>query len=390
MPEKSQSKKKKRNDTVTHRRLSKGSGRHQNQKMKASVLYQYFLRHTDENHVSSIEAIKDYIGMGFEMELERRSLYRDIREINKMLLYFEEEIICIEDADKLFEDEDNDYLKTIIYDPHRKGYYMQRRPFDVDDIQILLQCLYSSKFVSEGQIERLKKSLTNIISEGHEDEIQRANFFIDENRTTNRSVLNSISTISTAMNAFVDGHTHWPEKVKFDYSEYVIDETRNQAELCNVLKQVVSPYQFIAKDGNIYLVAYHDEHQQMQIYSIDRMTNVSLTGEKRTGEEVFAAMDLTEYYLSDFRSYEASRRMVTIRFANSALEAVVERFGSTGKIRRIDSEYFEVTAHVETNSQFYNWLLTFGTEAKILKPEWAAEAFLKHIDNIRNTYTTKP
>ena len=54
MPEKSQSKKKKRNDTVTHRRLSKGSGRHQNQKMKASVLYQYFLRHTDENHVSSM------------------------------------------------------------------------------------------------------------------------------------------------------------------------------------------------------------------------------------------------------------------------------------------------------------------------------------------------
>ena len=253
-----------------------------------------------------------------------------------------------------------------------------------------MQCLYSSKFVSEGQVERLKKSLTNIISEGHEDEIQRANFFIDQNRTTNRSVLNSISTISTAMNSFVDGHTHWPEKVKLDYSEYVIDETRNQAELCNESKQIVSPYQFIAKDGNIYLVAYHDEHKQMQIYHIDRMTNVSLTGEKRTGEEVFATMDLTEYYLSDFTSYEASRRMVTIRFANSALEAVVERFGSTGKIRRIDSEYFEVTAYVESNPQFYNWLLTFGTEAKILKPEWAAEAFLKHIDGIKNAYTTKP
>jgi len=69
--------------------------------------------------------------------------------------------------------------------------------------------------------------------------------------------------------------------------------------------------------------------------------------------------------------------------------AVVERFGSTGAFRRIDSEYFEVTAHVETNSQFYNWLLTFGTEAKILKPEWAAEAFLKHINKIKNIYNEK-
>jgi len=70
--------------------------------------------------------------------------------------------------------------------------------------------------------------------------------------------------------------------------------------------------------------------------------------------------------------------------------AVVERFGSTGAFRRIDSEYFEVTAYVENNPQFYNWLLTFGTGAKILKPEWAAEAFLKHIDGIKNAYTTKP
>ena len=82
--------------------------------------------------------------------------------------------------------------------------------------------------------------------------------------------------------------------------------------------------------------------------------------------------------------------MVTIQFANSAMDAVVERFGSTGAFRDIDSEYFEVTAYVENNPQFYNWLLTFGTAAKILKSEWAAEAFLKHIDDIRNTYTTKP
>ena len=143
------------------------------------------------------------------------------------------------------------------------------------------------------------------------------------------------------------------------------------------------------KCPNIYLVAYHNEHKKMQIYPIDRIANVSLTNKKREGEEIFAAMDLTEYYQSEFTSYESSRQRVTIRFANSVLDTVVERFGSTGKFSRIDSECFEVTARVETNANFYNWLLSCGTAAKIIEPDWAADALLNHINKIKNTYTEK-
>lgn len=74
----------------------------------------------------------------------------------------------------------------------------------------------------------------------------------------------------------------------------------------------------------------------------------------------------------------------------SAIERSIIAVFENSSYAAVDSDHFVADVNVEIENAFFNWLLTFGTEAKILKPEWAAEAFLKHIDNIRNTYMTKP
>ena len=156
-------------------------------------------------------------------------------------------------------------------------------------------------------------------------------------------------------------------------------------------KKIVSPFQLLTKDGDIYLLAYDDSSEEMVAYRVSRMTNVSLTGEARIGELIFKNMDLEAYYRNGFTAHVAVPQHVAIQFQNNHLGAVVERFGTEkAKYTKSGSDHFIVDVDTEIGSSLYNWLLTFGTAAKILKPEWAAEAFLKHIDDIKNAYTTKP
>ena len=60
-----------------------GRGKKRNQKMKPFLVYQYLMRHTDENHVITGEDICSAMADIYGIEAERRGIYRDIDEINK-------------------------------------------------------------------------------------------------------------------------------------------------------------------------------------------------------------------------------------------------------------------------------------------------------------------
>ena len=76
------------------------SGRKYDQKMKPFLVYQYLMRETDEEHFASSQDIIEYLQENFEISAERRSIYRDIHEINKAILALQEEI-TLEEAEKL-------------------------------------------------------------------------------------------------------------------------------------------------------------------------------------------------------------------------------------------------------------------------------------------------
>ena len=64
-------------------------GKQVNQKIKPYIVLQYLLKMTDDEHVQSAVEICAYLnecGIG----AERRSIYRDIEEINKVALMLEE------------------------------------------------------------------------------------------------------------------------------------------------------------------------------------------------------------------------------------------------------------------------------------------------------------
>ena len=64
-------------------------GKKFNQKLKPYVVLQYRLKYSDENHIVTAPEIVAFL-QEHDIEAERRSIYRDIKEINKVALMMEE------------------------------------------------------------------------------------------------------------------------------------------------------------------------------------------------------------------------------------------------------------------------------------------------------------
>ena len=153
------------------------------------------------------------------------------------------------------------------------------------------------------------------------------------------------------------------------------------------MRYIVSPYKLLINDGNYYLLAFDDESQDMRTYRVDRMKDVRPMGEPRDGKEAFGAIDLKDYTKRTFSMFGGKPERVEMRFINPLLDAVIDRFGTSGvRYFMEDERHFTVTADVEISDQFFGWLLGFGKRVKLIGPQAVVDQFAAYLDKIREMY----
>ena len=376
-------------------------GRTKHQKLKSYIVTQYLLKNTDEDHLASAKDIIDYLA-DFGIFAERRSIYRDIREINEVMYALDND--CkLKYAEEVIDADEDDEEKLIVYDPNRKGFYAQRRNYDLLDIRLLAECVHSAKFVSDDTAERLIDVLCDLVSEEQASQIRVDVDVVGRVKTTNEKVFYSISTINDAMSRELYGQKHEPEQITFKYMKHTISDMRKQVERRNGAVITVSPYKLIMTDGNYYLLAYEANAKKFFTYRVDRMKGVSLTGVPREGQEAYEKIDIANYTRRVFSMYSGKQYRVKMRFINRLLDTAVERFGRKGDTQEdyrfvntapiytnLDEGHFTVEATVEVSDQFYGWVLGFGRRVKILEPEPVVEGFKAYMDKVRAMYEDRP
>lgn len=363
-----------------------GRGKKANQKLKPYLVLQYLMKYSDENHVISAPDIVGYLQETCGIDAERRSVYKDIEEINKAMLIVEQEI-SVEEAEEILADDIDDEEKVIVYDKSKKGFYVRQRHYDFYDIRLLAECVYSAKFLAEGQAKRLADVVCEFVSEEQARQIKHDAFLTDRVKTNNKGVINNIATINDAMSKEIEGVKHTPEKITFKYLKYSISDLSQQAERRHGATYKVSPFALLINDGNYYLLAFDDYAQDLRTYRVDRMKSVNRTGEPRDGENVFLDIDLKTYTQRVFSMFGGKQERVTIRFINPLLDAVVDRFGTKGvQYSKVDDTHFSITAPVEISDQFFSWICGFGRKAKVLYPDKVVSDFKEYLDKIRNMY----
>lgn len=366
------------------------SGKRENQKLKTYLLLQYFLKNSDERHPIKMQDILLYLQEDCGIEAERRGIYRDIDDINKILymLDHEDEGCTIQDAEEaLEEDETEKYI--VSGETNRSGYYLARRPHDIqaDDVRLLVECVYNAKFISERKAKDLVKIIRGLVSQWDAQDITHDAFLVGRTKVEKNRVLENLSTINYAMRRSTTVDPHTPEKITFKYQKYTLDDVTKTVDRRRGQLYKVSPYRLLINDGNYYLLAFSDREQEMRTYRVDRMKAVTPTGEPRDGEEEYAALDLNNYTQRVFGMIGGKRVRLTLRFVNSLLDTAIERFGTKGvEYHKYDEKHFTVNPEVELSDQFFSWLCGFGNRVKIIGPDFVIERFTEYLDKIRGMY----
>ena len=379
----------------TEKRLNR-HGKQPHQRMKPYLILEYLMRQTDEDgvdyegealHVQSAYDIADYLKESFNINADRRSIYADIDEINKILYMLQSmedgECLTIDEVDAEFikaeEDERLSDLQTILYDKTRKGFFVRQRKYELNDIRLLAECVYAARFIDDKRAKKLADVALSHLSEAQARKINHDAFLVDRTKTTNESVYYSIDTINGAMQR--------NKKISFKYLKYTINDVNKQAERRQGQKYVVSPFKLLINDGNYYLLAFSEKYQEMRTYRVDRMKAVTELSEPRDGEDEFLAMDMDTFTRRTFGMFSGNRKGVTLRFINPLLDTVIDRFGTKGvRYSKADDTHFYMETEIDLSDQFFAWLCGFGNKVKIMGPDSVIEEFAAYLDKIRGMY----
>lgn len=365
---------------------SPNSGMKSNQRLKTYLVMQYLLRNSDENHTVPASQIVGYL-QEEGIEAERRGIYDDIKAVNKVMLMVEQDL-SMDEAEAEIK-EYGDEARYIVYDPKKKGFYVKERRYEADEIKLAAEAIYATKFLTEKQANTFVDLLCGFVSDHQAEEIRHDVEMVDRRKTENKHTFQNVSTINGAMQKVVAGEKREPSKISFKYLKYTISDVKQQVERRKGAKYIVSPYKLLMNDGNYYLLAFDDATKKMRTYRVDRMREVNILNmEPRDGKDEYAALNIKEFTKRTFSMFGGRHERVTIRFINPLLDAVIERFGTTGGTEYFkDGEsHFRLFTDVEISDQFFGWLLGFGRRAKIIEPQSVVDEFAAYMDKIREMY----
>ena len=337
----------------------------EHKKSRPLYIANYIRAKSDADHWVSQKEIMDYLYNEYEIMPDRKTIKRDIAMLrDEMGMDIEEEAY--------------------------KGYRLLSREFELDDLKILAECVYAAKFISEEKSKDLIDVLCSFCSENQEKRLKRDVYLCDRIKTSENKTLRTINTIREAMEP-----QRWPSefqrgrKITFRYMTHSIADVHKVVDKHDGKLYTVNPYQLVINDGNYYLIGFADDVESLRTYRIDRMRDVSLLDEKRNMRgEWSTRRDMKAYIRQTFSMFGGEKEKVTIRFENSLLDTVIDKFGVGFGAEYIPDgdNHFVVTTNVSVSDQFYAWVCGFGTKAKIVAPEKEVQNFKKYLSDIANQY----
>lgn len=358
-------------------------GKKPNQKLKPYLVLKFLEKYSDEEHTFDGEAIANAMIEDYGIFAEKRSVYRDIKDINKAYIMQRDDVDVHEAEEILSKGYDED--KVILYNAAKKGYYWQDRKYTTEDLQLLAECINSAKFLSKKASEKLINIIEEDLSVSQKETLNTDVFLIDRIKS-NKNIIYDISKINAAMSTKLDGIPHTPKKISFYYQKYSISNVREQIDRRKGETYIVSPFRLIINDGNYYLLGYSDKFKKMRTYRVDRMKGLEILDSDREGEEIYKKIDIKDFIERKFSMFDGTVEKVKIQFTKDLLDSFIDRFGSNKVYGIVDSNHYYISTFIEVSPPFFGWLCGFGNKVKIIEPLNVVNQFQKHLQKIIEKY----
>lgn len=323
----------------------------ENQKQKLLYIAKYLMEQTDENHAVSTPQLIEYLNSQ-GIKAERKSIYSDIETLND----FGMDIIRSEE--------------------HRGGYMLASRQFELAEVKLLIDLVQSSKFITEKKSRELIGKLETLVSKYDAKAMQRQVQVIGRSKTMNETIYYNVDMVHTAISKNV--------KIRFHYFEWDVNKKTKLRKEGSFYE--VSPWKLTWDDENYYLMAFDEIAGVIKHYRVDKMLDVSLMEEARSGKEVFEAIDMAAYSKKTFGMFAGEEKTVRLLCDNSMIGVIVDEFGTEVAIRKEDEEHIMARMDVAVSPQFFGWLAGLGDRVEIIAPADVREEYKTYLAKIISCY----
>lgn len=332
----------------------------EHKKSRPLYIAQFLRAKTDDTHWVKQGEIMDYLYQELEIMPDRKTIKRDIAMLR-------------------------DEMGMDIEEQPYYGYRLLSREFELDDLKILAECVYAARFISEKRTKDLIDVLCDFCSNHQAWQLKRDVYLCDRVKTTQDKTLYTLNTIREAISSDPYGRG---KKITFHYLTRSISDIHKLIDRHNGKLYKVSPYALVINNGDYYVIAMDDESEEIRHYRIDRMRDVQIVDERQNYRKYSDIRPIKSYVRRTFSMFSGDRTKVEMRFENSLLDAVIDKFGVGfgAEYQQDGDNHFVVKMDVEVSDQFYAWICGFRKKAEILAPDKVNRGMKKFLSDIQAKY----
>lgn len=301
---------------------------------KATILcvYEILKKYSDENHIISTEKIREKLKVIYDVDMERRAIYRNIDALRSMGIDIEG------------------------YTDNREGYYLIDRTFEPSEIRLLCDAVASSDMIKEEKSKEIIGKLIDTQSVFQGRMLQRTVFVKNKRKVWNKQLFYNIDTLNIAINQGC--------KVEVHLLEYNMDTDLTESVNSPI---VISPYATLWALGNYYILAKPEDREELAHYRIDHLKDIAIL--ERNVDMIFGGINPNQY--AEHYIYQNGENMecYDIECDRNSWEMLVETFGNNLSI--IKSDYEKVLVKIKCiPSAMREWVLSHGSRCEVIAPKY--------------------
>lgn len=322
-----------------------------NQKLKILYLMKFLQEKTDREHPVSVKDIIQTME-AYGISVERKTVYDDIETLRTF------------------------GMKIGSRRGKPAGFYLEERTFELPELKFLMDAVQSSKFITEKQSAALVRKLEDLASVHEAKKLKSQVFLMPGIKTLNEEIYTNIETIYDAISA--------NRQISFRYYQWTL--SRELKPKRGGERYRVSPGKLLWNNDNYYLMGLDESSGIVKHYRVDKMMDVAVEEEKRSGESVFRDFDMGRFSAETFGMFDGKEMILKIRFSNELVGVVLDRFGKKAVLQRSDDTHFFLQTHIRVSGQFFGWLTGLGSGAEIVSPEKVRKEYKSFLTKILKTY----
>ncbi len=291
-------------------------------------------KYSNEDHLLKISDIKNYVKELYDVEIDPRTIRRNINLLKEKLDYD---------------------IET--WNDNRTGYYLLKNPdmdFESGELRAIIDTFSYSTFIPESISKEIISKCKNMQNIYENEKLKDYRVYSDSNKSKNIEIVKNIEDITEAI--------YNKKKIKFDYYKYELNPLLKNV---NTGERIISPYAIVYQLQEMYVVGLKDGKKSLYTYRIDRMKNINITKEKVNDK--ITPKDVDDFVKSTVSMFGSTGEIIEVICDMKLLDNVIDLFGETSTIRVVDKDHFSLKVNKDMEG-FKRYVLRNLDMVKVISP----------------------